>query len=133
MALSAIINRSIRINGGTAIGTTNQAISAGANCSISETIAAAASNLEVAFVLDASQVSALVLIATADMTVETNDGTTPDNTFTLKANVPYVWTSADGGTLRDTAGVSVVDITALFVTSTAGGVLSVEALFDPTV
>jgi hypothetical protein len=105
----------------------------GAEQSIDETIPALASDLEVALVLDVSQVKSIYIVASAAMTLETNSGSAADNTVTLVANIPFVWHYQDGTTLRDTAGVAITtDITALFVTSTAGGTLQVRVLVDPT-
>jgi archaellin len=109
------------------------ALEAGAEVTISETIPASSTNLALSsFALDVSQVKALVMVAAADMVVETNSGSSPVNVFTLTANVPFLWFTGQA-TLRDTAGTAVsTDITSLFVTSTAGGLLDIRALVDPT-
>lgn len=82
-----------------------------------------------AFTLDVSAVKSFVAMSTVDVTVETNDGTTPGSTLALKAGVPYVWNSDSYDTFKLT-----VDVTSLFVTNggAAAGILYIRALTDPT-
>lgn len=109
------------------------AVPAGAEYNIDETIGAAASDAAVACALDVSQIKSLFIVADAAMTLETNDGGAPVNTITLQANIPFLWIVGDAP-LRDTAGGAITtDITGLFVTSAAGGLLQIRALVDPTV
>ena len=106
----------------------------GMEVNVDEAIPALSTDLLVAFAADVSQVKSLFILATGAMTIETNDGSSPGNTITLAANIPFVWTSQDGLDLRDTAEAAVtVDITSIYVTSTAGGSLKIRALIDPTV
>ncbi len=67
---------------------------------------------------------AFLFIANADMVIKTNIVMTPGDTITLVAGVPYSWITGNGDNPLLAA------ITKLFVTSTAGGVLKVRALFD---
>ena len=60
-------------------------------------------NLEVAFIGSASDaehdigiptaIFSLYMLSDQDLTVETNDGDSPDHTFTLTANEPFYWHS----------------------------------------
>ncbi len=43
-----------------------------------------------------AKVKSLYMLSSVDLTVQTNNGTTPDNTFTLKAGVPYFWDGQSG-------------------------------------
>ena len=90
-------------------------------------IAALASDFLVAFTLDYSQCKGFFLLADAAMTIETNDGGSPAQTFTLAAGVPTAWIDGAG-----TCPVT-TDITALYITSTAGGNLTIRSLSDATV
>jgi hypothetical protein len=92
-----------------------------------ETIAALASDFQVNLAIDVSALKGLYIVATAAMTLETNDGTTPDDTITLVANQPLVWTSVS--LLTNPLGT---DVTEIFVTSTAGGTLSYVVVQDAT-
>lgn len=111
------------------------AIAAGAEINVDESIAAAAVDAPVIFALTAAQIRGLYITSNRALTVKTNNATTPGNTFTLAADAPFVWLFGDG-TLRDSAGVAVVNITSLFaVNSDADNAaeLQIRALFDPTV
>ena len=106
----------------------------GLEINVDETIPALSTDLAVAFAVDVSQLKSLFILATAVMTIETNSGSAPGNTITLAAGIPFVWTSQSGMDLRDTAEAAItVDITGLFITSTAGGSLKIRSLIDPTV
>lgn len=111
-------------------------VTGGARLAIEEAVADGSSDLEVACELDVSQVKSFLLLCDQDVTVETNDGTTPGNTFTLEANTPYIWPAAEGESWADTEDAAVTDdITALFVTNASGtdATLRLDAIFDPTV
>lgn len=90
-------------------------------------VPASSTDLLVAYTLDFSQCKGFFLLADAAMTVETNSSSAPDQTFTLAANVPVAWVDGDG-----TCPVT-DDITAIYVTSAAGGTLKIRSLVDPTV
>ena len=73
-----------------------------------------------------------ILIATdQDITVETNDGTTPDDTFTIEANNPLVW-NVDCPLPNPFA--SAVDVTDLYITNASGSAAAIEirTLVDAT-
>lgn len=94
---------------------------------LSETIAAAASNVQHAFVCDVSAVKCFRMKATADMTVKTNSSGSPAQTLTLVANYPYVWNYGDLASFFLTT-----DVTTIYVSSTDGGQLDIECLYDAT-
>jgi len=79
--------------------------------------------------IDVSEVKFLMLVSDKAVTVETNSGTVPDYTFTLGANVPWVWHESMG-----IANPITVDITSLFVTNASGAAaaLQMRVLVDPT-
>jgi hypothetical protein len=83
-----------------------------------------------AMALDVSQVKAIAILSDQDLTLETNSSSAPDNTLSLKANVPYIWY-----TNKPQALVFTTDITALYVTNASAAVasLKMEILVDPTV
>jgi hypothetical protein len=102
--------------------------SGGLRPDVSETIPPSSTDLPLAWVCDVSQISAIEFLASAAMTVETNSGSSPGNTITLVANKPVFWFVGCGWACPLT-----VDVTALYITSTAGGTFSIRALVDPTV
>lgn len=110
-------------------------VTGGAESNIDEAIPDSSVDLTVVFNLDVSEVKVLFILSDQDISIETNDGVAPDNTFDLAANVPFLWTSEDGPALTDTDGVAVTsDITSLHVTNSAGvsATLQIRSLFDPT-
>lgn len=114
--------------GNTSIEKSN-AQSAGANTSIDETIADSTTDGLINFTLDVSQLQSIYIVSDADITIETNDGSSPADTLSLVAGVPYVW-HADSYH----ACLLTTDITAIYVTNASGGSarLQIEALHDPT-
>lgn len=122
-------------NGGVSISKSVD-VSSGAEVNLDESIPAATTDQLVAFVLDVSQIKGLYIIADKPLLIQTNDGSSPANTITLAANVPFMWVNGDAA-IRDTAGaVITTDITSLYVTNTdpdAAAVLRIRCLYDPTV
>lgn len=109
-------------------------IQAGAEHNLDELIPGGSTDLSVAFALVLAKLAALYIVADRAMAIETNSGSSPANTITLAANVPFVWNS-NMPAIRDTAGVAIsTNITALFVTLAAGAdsILHLRALVDPT-
>lgn len=79
--------------------------------------------------IDVSTIEAIYMLSDQDIAVETNNGTTPDDTISLAANKPYVWT-ADGYFANPFSA----DITALFLTNASGAAadFQLEVLHDST-
>lgn len=105
-------------------------LSAGQRIAIDESIPDSSSDLLVALAIDVSQVKGVYILSDQDITLETNDGSSPDNTLALKAGIPYVWYTNKYDALKFTS-----DITALYVTNASGEAarLIAEFLVDPTV
>lgn len=127
MSLTHTILERLTVGGQTTDKT--QAKSAGGGTSLSESIPDSSTDLQVAFDLDVSTVKSFYMASDQDVTVETNSGSTPDDTINLVANVPYIW--HDQSYHNFLLGT---DVTDLFVTNSSGSAatLQVEALFDPT-
>jgi hypothetical protein len=62
-----------------------------------------------------ANVASVFIKATADMTLETNSGSSPADTHTLKANVPLIWFPGFRG-----ANPFTVNVTGFFLTNTSG-------------
>lgn len=94
------------------------------------TIAASTTDQEIPFVLDVSECTLFAIVASKDMTIETNDGSSPAETLSLVAGVPYIFSGSAGDTFHFST-----DITALFATNAGAedGTLHVIALTDGTV
>jgi hypothetical protein len=84
---------------------------------------------EVAFVLDVSEIEAIYMVSDQDLTVETNNGSSPVDTISLVAGVPYVWTAKSYHTCLLTT-----DVTALFLTNNSGAeaTFKLEVVYDST-
>ena len=106
-------------------------VSAGELVTIEEAIADSETDKLVALTLDVSQLKAMYLECDQDVTLETNDGSTPDDTISLSANVPQLWSESDGASLRPLT----VDVTGLYVTNASGSTANLKGRFlvDPTV
>lgn len=94
---------------------------------LSETIAALAADVQHALVIDVSAIKALRILATGAMTIETNSTSSPGQTIVLVADRPYVWNNGDLSACPLT-----VDVTTIYVSSTPGGQLDIECLYDAT-
>jgi len=79
--------------------------------------------------IDVSALKFLYIVSDQDLTVETNDGTSPDDTLTLSAGKPIVW--YDGCGYSNPLGT---DVTALYLTNASGAdaTLYVKTLQDAT-
>ncbi len=95
------------------------------NVSIDETIAANATDFLINIAIDVSATKSFIIKSDAAMTIETNDGTSPDNTLSLIANDAYVWNTNSLSVFKLTT-----DVTKIYVTSVAGGNLRIECLQD---
>jgi len=130
MALSWECKRGM--NNGTGYNEGVQTLSGTGGNELSETLAIG-TNTQFSFTCDVSQIVGLYIKASTACTIKTNSSGSPVNTFTMAANAPFLWTSSDGGALRDTAGTAVsTDITTLYVTNVAQCDLVVRVLTDAT-
>jgi hypothetical protein len=102
-----------------------------AELNVSEAIADSSTDLEVALVIDVSVLKSIVIQSDQDITVETNSGSSPADTFTILANNPLAWNS--NGPLPNPFA-SATDVTALFITNASGSTanLEIRALVDAT-
>lgn len=132
MSFTHTITHQTIVNDGSASVTLKQvdAQTAGLEKNLSESIPDSSTDLLVAFTLDYSQCKTFVMWADQDITVETNNGSTPDDTFSLTAGIPVAWSAGQAATCPITT-----DITALYVTNSSGSAanLNIRCLADPTV
>jgi hypothetical protein len=94
-----------------------------------ETVATGETDSEINFDLDVSACTSFFLVSDQDVTFETNDGDTADDTLSLKAGVPYVW--------HEDAYVDFLlgtDVTSVFITNASGSTATIYcvALYDAT-
>ena len=133
MSLTHIITETIRYDdgeGSTVSKSRTDSQTAGESKELSEPVPDSSTDLAIAFTLDISQMKTFYIWSDVAMTVETNSGSAPDDTFTLVANVAQYWSAGTGETNPITA-----DVTAnVYATNASGsaGTLHIRALQDPT-
>ncbi len=96
---------------------------------LAESIPENSTDLQVDIAFPKATLVVLYMLATADMTIETNNSGTPDDTINLKANAPLIWVAADAYHANP---VNNADVTKVYVTNTTAGTLDIRALYDPT-
>lgn len=79
--------------------------------------------------IDVDKVSLFYILSTQDVTVEANNGTSPDFTLNLKANEPYFWHTNSLDTFKCTA-----DVTAFYISNSSGAsaTISCDVIQDST-
>ncbi len=134
MAFTHAMTSQVTVGNRTLKGTVSP--SAGNNNSIDESIPDSSTDLLVNATVDITALQSFYMISDQDVTVETNNGGTPQETIVLKANDPLMWRKA--GNQLD--GVDypknpfLADVTAFFITNASGAPaqLKMEILQDPT-
>lgn len=87
-----------------------------------ESVANSASDLAVAITIESTSLKVFALQSDQDITVKTNDSGSPQETITLKANQPVIWTEGQ-------ANVPISgDVTALYITNSSGSAANVSLL-----
>lgn len=80
---------------------------------IEETVADGSTDLAILCSIDVSAAKVVSIMADQDLTIETNDGTTPQETISLTANLPIVWQTGD-------AALFAGDVDSIYVTNASG-------------
>lgn len=105
--------------------TGTKAISADANVKLVNYSVPVAVDHQIIFPIDVSQVRAIHIQSDGALTLQTNDGTTPDDTLNLVADLPYQWCTADYNALLLT-----VDVVDIFVTNATSAAVSLTILVE---
>lgn len=119
MAISYTVTRKITTPSGTL--TQSTAYSASASTELDETVADSQTDYQIAVAIDVSAVKAFWIESDQAVTVETNSGSSPTNTLTLVAGVPYVWNTDWYDTFKLTG-----DVTNIFVTNASGSTANIK-------
>lgn len=109
----------------------SQTITADAVTVFDGTIAASQTDVLIALAIDVSQIRGLyMLVEGGDITLQTNNGTTPTDTLVLKNGVALTWDSTSGYSSNPFSG----DVTAIYATTGAGSSrdLHIVVLTDAT-
>lgn len=78
---------------------------------------------QVSLAIDVSALKSIVIASDQDITVETNSGSVPDDSFTILANNPLVW---NNDSPLPNPFASAVDVTDLYITNASGADAAVE-------
>lgn len=100
---------------------TRLAISADQEVNTAPVVPDSSTDLQVNLAVDVSAMKSLHIVSDQDVTIETNDGSTPDDTLELTADVPILWYEGCGYSNPLTA-----DVTALFITNDSGSSANVQ-------
>lgn len=106
-------------------------ITAEGEVNVDVAVADASTDFNVNVNIDVSALQSFHLQSDQDVTIETNNGTTPDDTFALKANKPLQWATGD---VNANPFASAVDVTSLKVTNASGSTANIKlrAIVDAT-
>lgn len=127
MSVSYIFTQTLKIGNNTIA--YSKTVTADAQVVYDGTLAANQTDALIAFNIDVSQLQALYIYADADVTIETNSGSSPGNTLSIDGGNPLVWVKDSG-----LANPLTVDVTALYATNTTAlTVFKIYALVDATV
>ena len=88
---------------------------------VSLSVADSTTDQLVAFTCDFSQAKFFYIYSDQDVTIETNDGDTPDDTFNIAAGIPFLWIYGSGITCPIST-----DITSLHVTNASGSTANIR-------
>lgn len=83
-----------------------------------------------ALALDVSELESVFLYTDGALTVEANDGTTPDYTLTMAANKPLAWAS---GMPWAVTAVLTDDTTVLYLTNGTGSAVTLRGFINQSV
>jgi hypothetical protein len=110
------------------VASTTATYSGDSESNFNETIPPSAANAEYDWTLTKADVQSMAIFASAAMTLYSNAISTgsPDDTIALAAGQLIIWTHDSGMTNP----FSHADVTKIYVTSTAGGLLKIRALLD---
>lgn len=105
---------------------------------VDATIAAGAADFLVNFAIDKDDMRSLYILATQNLTLETNNAGAPVNTVALVANEPLIFRTKSGTDATLPPGMAnpfaAGDVTAIYITNASGqsATLTIRALYDAT-
>lgn len=106
----------------------SQTYSGSSAVSVSDAIAGS-STTQIVIAIDVSAVKGFMVTTSVAATLKTNSSGSPDDTITLKANVPYVWNTDSYDTFLLTT-----DVTSIYfvVAGATAGTARIEVVSDAT-
>lgn len=117
--MNITITQTIGDSGDTISASTTHAVQTIAK--LKEAIPDSSTDLEFLIAIDVSALKVFYMCADQDITIETNDGTAPDETFSLLANKPITWQEGETAIFGQ-------DITALYATNSSGSSATLQIM-----
>lgn len=96
---------------------------------IEEAIPANQTDYAINIAIDVSALQSLYIFSDQDLTIQTNDGTTPDDTIAVNGGVP-IWYDESNDSIFPNPLTA--DVTVIYVTNTTAATLRIFALYDAT-
>jgi hypothetical protein len=96
------------------------------------TVPAASTDFQAAASFPYANIKAILIAGTAACTIQTNDGTSPDDTITLSSTVLAKCWTHDGKAGNLAANPLTADVETLYITSTLANVLKIRVAYDAT-
>ena len=115
--------------GGGATGSDTSTLTGDAEYNITATVVDTSADLEIACVIDVSEIQCIYVNSDYAMLLEINDNVGGGGSINLLADVPYIWWA--GSYL---VNLLAVDVTALFLTNASGSdaTFTLRCVVDPT-
>lgn len=115
--------------GGLSLSASNAYSGTGEANILAESVPDSTTDQQVNVAIDVSAIQSVYILSDQALTVETNNGTTPDDTITLVANTPYIWHTGSYFT-----NLLTTDVTALFLTNASGSTATFDlrCVYDST-
>ena len=107
-------SRTISVRAGTVRVSRHTRLTPSVETAVTQTIAAGATDVEIAIRVESSTLQSFVLSSDQPVTIETNSPSSPQEVFLLLANEPFVWLAGDGSS--PIAG----DVDSIFVSNATG-------------
>lgn len=128
MPYSHVVSQSVAVSGTTIPTSAPLSYSGSGHAGISETVPVG-TDADYVIAIDVSALKSIVIWSDRVITLETNDGSSADDTIVLKANVPYIWNTDSYDSCLLTT-----DVTVIYVTNASGGEaqLLIETIQDAT-
>lgn len=122
-----VITRKVAVGQGSVGGSVTK--NAGARFSMDVDVANGVTNGQHVLPMDVSQIKSFFILSDKNVLIETNSGSSPDDTLTLLAGIPYEW--YEGSAAAFELGT---DVTAIYITNASGATarIQIEFIYDPT-
>lgn len=129
MSFTADLLQKLTVSGGEVTPATIPTFSGDAKDQREITVTNDLTDFQVVIGIDVSAIQAIIIVSDQNVTMETNDGLSPNDTINLLADNPYIWYTGSYFT-----NLLTTDITDLYFTNSSGETATVKLLviYDST-